>query len=474
MQRTFSTFCVLTAIRKAAILATAVLVVFISACDSSSSPALVDPVDPVDPVVPADPPVAVDPGDSSGVNGPANQMSSSQVIAQSAIATERFGEIRERRLADDPSSEVTDAVVTAINDFSLVLHRAQANDQPDENAVASGYSMATALSFLRAGAAGATDSELANLLAQDAIDETSVHRSFNALAQTLATRNNEELVLNTANRIFAQPDLPLKTGFLDIATGEYAAPVTEVDFANATQPAIDLINEWASEQTDGFIKEIADNTNITEATQVALLNAIFLDAAWQQQFDDLSEQFFTVANGDIKRVPTFGGERTLARSVESDVTVVDIPYAGGELSMMIMMPDDLASFESTFSVARLNSIVSSLQSVRVAYSMPAFEIESLLDANKLLEPIGLPVQDLDLSDMFDSLDQELELTVQQKARIEVDQNGTRAAAVTTVGVVTTSVVQFEEISIDKPFLYLLRDTTTGVILFSGRVVDPSL
>ena len=129
MQRTFSTFCVLTAIRKAAILATAVLVVFISACDSSSSPALVDPVDPV---VPADPPVAVDPGDSSGVNGPANQMSSSQVIAQSAIATERFGEIRERRLADDPSSEVTDAVVTAINDFSLVLHRAQANDQPDE------------------------------------------------------------------------------------------------------------------------------------------------------------------------------------------------------------------------------------------------------------------------------------------------------------------------------------------------------
>ena len=140
--------------------------------------------------------------------------------------------------------------------------------------------------------------------------------------------------------------------------------------------------------------------------------------------------------------------------------------------MMIMMPDDLASFESTFSVARLNSIVSSLQSVRVAYSMPAFEIESLLDANKLLEPIGLPVQDLDLSDMFDSLDQELELTVQQKARIEVDQNGTRAAAVTTVGVVTTSVVQFEEISIDKPFLYLLRDTTTGVILFSGRVVDP--
>ena len=133
-----------------------------------------------------------------------------------------------------------------------------------------------------------------------------------------------------------------------------------------------------------------------------MLNAIFLDAAWQQQFDDLSEQFFTVANGDIKRVPTFGGERTLARSVESDVTVVDIPYAGGELSMMIMMPDDLASFESTFSVARLNSIVSSLQSVRVAYSMPAFEIESLLDANKLLEPIGLPVQDLDLSDMFDS------------------------------------------------------------------------
>lgn len=95
-------------------------------------------------------------------------------------------------------------MVSAINDFSLALHRAQANDQPDKNAVASGYSMATALSFLRAGAAGTTDGELVNLLAQDAIDETELHRSLNALSQTLDTRNNEELVLNTANRIFTK------------------------------------------------------------------------------------------------------------------------------------------------------------------------------------------------------------------------------------------------------------------------------
>jgi len=452
MRLTFPTFCGVTAIRKIVIfrLAIALVVVTISACNSLVSP---------------------------GVNDLANETASSQVIAQSAIATERVGDVREQRLADDLSSDVTDAVITAINDFSLVLHRAQANGQPDKNMIASGYSMATALSFLRAGAAGTTDGELASLLAQDAIVETEVHRSLNAISQNLDTRNNKKLVLNTANRIFTKPGLPLKTEFLDIAAGEYAAPITEIDFATQTQAAIKLINSWASEQTHGFINEIANNSNVDRGTQVALLNAIFLDAAWPLPFDDLDQRDFTTASGEIKQVPSFGKERLLARSVESDVTVVDIPYAGRELSMTIMMPDDLSKFESAFTVERLNSIVNSLEKTKVVFTMPAFKTENVIDANQLLQSIGLLTQDLDMSDMFaQPIDEKLVLTVQQKARIEVDRNGTKAAAVTAalVGITSAPESEPEIIRIDKPFLYVLRDTTTGLLLFSGRVMDPSL
>lgn len=407
-----------------------------------------------------------------GENAPPGSAVSSDVIAQSSIATELFGKVRDRRVLDDPANGVSDALVSSINDFTLTLHRAQAGSQPDKNAVSSGYSMAAALSFLRAGASGVTDSDLSSLLEQNAIAETNVHQSLNAISQTLVARNNDKLVLNTANRVFTKPQLLFKESFLDIATGEYAAPITEVDFATTTQAAIELINAWSSEQTDGFIDKVASTDNIKSNTQTVLLNAIFLDAAWNEPFDDLGDLDFFPLGGTRTQVPFFGDRRDLAYSMTNELTVVRLPYAGDGLSMLIMMPADLASFESELTMSSLNSIENALEISDIDFKMPVYASENLIDANALLEPLGMPVNDLDLSDMFVQPPEEpLRLSVQQKARIEVDRNGTRAAAVTVVGIETTSLPQ--RVSIDQPFLYVLRDSATGLILFSGRVVDPS-
>jgi len=205
-----------------------------------------------------------------------------------------------------------------------------------------------------------------------------------------------------------------------------------------------------------------------------VLNAIFLDARWRDDYNALGDQAFNAIDGTITSVPSFGGSGLLPQRVDSTLTAVEIPYAGEDLAMLILMPDSLESFEASLDAETLTEVVDSLEFADVRFTVPSWQLESELDLVQLLTPLGLPGNPWDFSRLVAGGDP-LEVIARQNAKIEVDESGTIAAAATVVGGfgTTTSIPPpITVIEIDRPFVYVLRDIETGTVLFTGRIVAP--
>ena len=397
--------------------------------------------------------------------------SAANVFAESDAFTERFGTRTARDDDADVDPATLDALVAALNGFSLELHRAAAGADPDAGTVSSGYGAATAFSLALAGTANDTRAALANLLGVDAIDEDDVHAGMNAVARALESRSNDELVLRTANRAFVRPGLPLSDAYLDVAVGRYGAPVTEADFANAPDEVARAVNAWASRETDGFIDSIVDG--LPPTTAFALLNAIFLDAGWADEWSETAPLDFA-APGGTAPVPAFGGRARLDIVEADGVRGAELAYAGGELAMLILVPDDLAAFEAALDASALDALVDGLAPGDVRLRAPKWTEDASLALGPLLGPLGLPASPWVFGRMIDDPARAaVDVTALQRARIEVDENGTRAAAVTGV-IAVTSAQPGEPVAfdVDAPFVYVLRDRVTGTVLFTGRVLDP--
>lgn len=400
---------------------------------------------------------------SSSADNPGNDQ---DLFANSDAMNERFGTKTSRELEPQTDEATRTALVSALNDFSLTMHQTIASGAPNEGSVESGLSAALALLLTSAATGGDTYAGLRTLLGIDALDEDSVHTAVNELSLMLESRANDDLVLLTANRVFVKPELDLQTQFLDRATGDYGAPVTEADFANAPQEVADEINGWVSQQTNDFIPTIVDQ--LPTNTVFAILNAIFLDAKWKDTYDSTGERSFNTIDGSLSTVEYFGGRSDLPRLVRDDLTAIEIPYGGDEVAMLIMMPDSLDSFEASLNAESLSEIVNSMETRDVTFNVPNWEQSSELDLMDLLAPAGLPASPWDFERLVNG-GTGLDVIARQRAKIEVDKDGTRAAAVTLVAGIE-SIGEF--ITIDQPFAYVLRDRTTGVVLFTGRVVAP--
>ena len=254
-------------------------------------------------------------------------------------------------------------------------------------------------------------------------------------------------------------------------SASYGAPVTEADFANAPDEVARAVNAWASSETDGFIDSIVDR--LPPTTAFALLNAIFLDAGWADEWSETAPLDFA-APGGTAPVPAFGGRARLD-TVEADgVRGVELAYAGGELAMLILVPDDLAAFEAALDAPALDALVDGLAPADVRLRAPKWTEDASLALGPLLGPLGLPASPWDFGRMIDDPARAaVDVTALQRARIEVDEDGTRAAAVTgLVGVTSAQPGEPVAFDVDAPFVYVLRDRATGTVLFTGRVLDP--
>jgi serpin B len=378
------------------------------------------------------------------------------------------------------------AAADALNAFGVDMY-ARIATEPG-NIVISPASIAIALSMAQAGARATTADEMDTVLHGLGSDELA--DAANALDAALAARNgtfkdlagvDQEVALRIANALFVQHDMALEAAYLDAMAARYGAGLWTVDYASDPEAARLAINAWVAEHTENRIEDILHPGQVTPMTRLALVNAIYLKAAWLAPFDKEETQpgSFTLVDGASVQVPLMHRSARFGYGAGEGWQAVELPYVGGNLAMTVILPDDLAAFEDSFDAARLVAIVASLERTEVVLTMPTFDTETRADLGPLLVAMGMPTAFDPLAADFSGLTTEAQLFIQaviHKANITVDEAGTEAAAATVILMGDTSGPGSPpiELRVDRPFLFVLRDVPTGAVVFMGRVADPSL
>jgi serine protease inhibitor len=375
--------------------------------------------------------------------------------------------VTERDTASGADAAAVAAVADAANEFAVNFFTT-AVDGPTGNVVVGNYSISSVLLLTMAGTADDTTTEFADLLAVDDIDPADLHDAVNALDLAIETRAGDDLTLSSANTIFVQDGLEMVDGFLDVAVGSYGAPINAVDFADVSEVAAE-VNDWVSARTDGFIEKLT--AGYDPATVVVLVNAMYLQATWDVLFRRLPGTVsFTTSDGRVVQSEAMAHDVALPLDRGDDYVAVELPYAGGNLAMVVVQPDDLAAFEAELSAPVLDEITAGLIEEGIHLTMPIWSTETTIEALDPLQELGLPTSP-NFANMFVGGDSGYVIdSVSHVARIEVDETGTTAAAATDLDIAGS---HGPTIAIDRPFFYFIRDRVSGTILFMGHVTDPT-
>ncbi|MDD5037749.1 MAG: serpin family protein [Dehalococcoidales bacterium] len=398
------------------------------------------------------------------------------------------GQVLQSDKPRDTSPSVSEADLNALvdgnNAFAFNLY--QVLRLKESNLFYSLYSISAALAMTYAGARSETEQDMAEAL-HFTLSPERLHPAFNSLDLQLKQRgegakgkDDEGFRLNVVNAIWGQKDYEFLDEFLDILAQNYGAGLRILDFINETEPSRLTINEWVSDQTEERIKDLVPEGAINQLTRLVLTNAIYFNAAWQHQFDEdatIDGQFHLLTNSDIT-VPMMRQTESFGYMEGEDYQAVELLYDGHELSMVILLPEagQFGPFEARLDTEFVKSIIDNLETQRVALTMPKFEYESSFGLKDALKTLGMAVAftaDADLSGMNGKRDLFIQ-DVLHKAFVSVDEAGTEAAAATAVIVGTTSMPPEPVVmTIDRPFIFFIRDIPTGSIIFVGRVLNPA-
>jgi len=352
------------------------------------------------------------------------------------------------------------------------------------------FSISMALAMAYAGARDGSETQMAEVL-HYTLPQERLHAAFNALDLLLASTNESEggeeegqnFQLNVANSLWGQQDYEFLTEFLDLLALNYGAGLRLVDFVGATEDARQTINKWIERQTKDKIKNLIPEGGIDSFTRLVLANAIYFKADWSFPFDKNNTQDlpFNLVDGGQIIVPmmSFSGSKNLHYCAGEDYQAVELPYVGDTTSMVILAPEagKFDAFETGLNGAQVESILAGLELHQVALTLPKFSFESEFQLKDNLIKMGMSEPfDLNLAD-FSGMDGTHHLFIGDifhKAFVAVDEKGTEAAAATAV-IMQTEMAPLQEIVfvVDRPFVFIIRELTTGTILFMGRVMNPS-
>jgi serpin B len=306
-----------------------------------------------------------------------------------------------------------------------------------------------------------------------------LHDGYQALLHSLDTGAAfDGYRLNTANRLWGQSGFNMLDAFLDITRERYGAPMVDVDFMTDPDAAREAINTWVEDRTNGKIKDLMPQGTVTSDTRLVLTNAVYFKGLWLSQFDEEETRTrdFHVDAARTVSVPMMKQEGTFALGRAEGVQILRLPYRTEDVSMIFILPDavdGLAAVESRLTVDNLAAWLESASERTVVVSIPRFKIESKFSLNQTLKDMGMPTAFTDGAD-FSGMNGAGGLRIQaaiHQGYVEVNEEGTEAAAATGISVGVVSVPP--QFTADHPFLILIRDEVTGSILFLGRVVDPS-
>ncbi|MGC9520666.1 MAG: serpin family protein [Anaerolineae bacterium] len=391
------------------------------------------------------------------------------------------------RIAEpDVSGQALARLVEDNQAFALELYRYLA-DRSQDDLFLSPHSISVALAMTYAGARGETESQMADTL-HFTLPQDELHAAFNQLDLILSARgedakgkDGEGFRLHVVNALWGQQGYDFEQAFLDTLARNYGAGLRLVDFVEDAEGARQTINAWVSEQTEGRIEDLIPQGVLDAFTRLVLTNAIYFNAAWAEPFEESRTEDgpFYLLDGSSVEVPMMRQTERFAYTAGDGYQAVELPYDGRELSMVILLPDsgEFADFERDLDREKLASILSALQSQRVNLAMPRFEFSSKFSLTDALSELGMPVAFTEEAD-FSGINERRELMITDvlhQAFVSVDEEGTEAAAATAVVVGLTSAMPEEpvEMTVDRPFIFLIRDIETGALLFVGRTLNPA-
>ncbi len=385
----------------------------------------------------------------------------------------RYGSVTERNLDPSADGQNTAAAIAGLNQFTVDIYSSVIENAADPNLVISPYSLTFALGMVYAGAGGETADEMARVLHNEA-SAADWHEGLNAYDLSLDARTvGSSTEWTSANKVWTSPGLELLPSYLDILTGVYGSPLAEANFSTNTEEARQGINDWILDNTNQLIPELFAPGSIDPATEMVLVNAVALDAPWEFPFDPdhTTDSEFTLLDGTTVNVPTMHYDEFLPSAHGTDFSAVEIPYGGGALSMVVIVPTDFVQFESDLTADRLEQIVEDLSEGGIHLSLPKWTTRTHLNMNEVLKGLGMQSAfgpSADFSGMLSNGGLWIDI-VEHEAFIEVDENGTRAAAASGSSMMAS---HGPTVEVTRPFIYLIRDRGAGAILFIGRVLDP--
>ena len=368
-------------------------------------------------------------------------------------------------------------LVNADNVFTFSLFK-KIPDSPGKNVMVSPLSISLALSMALNGAEGTTKTDMINALGLNGLSVDEINQIYLDLIVALK-KSDPDVVMNVANSIWIKKTFPVLEPFIATNQKYYDARVERLDFNSS---ALNTINSWVNEKTNAKIPKILDEISADEI--MFLINAIYFNGKWQVQFekDQTQNGSFTLATGGPVSVPYMKIKEKFGYSVQSGYEALKMPYGRGKFGMVVLLPDAGKTPNQVMdqmSPSVWSALKSSLSSsVKVDVWMPRFKFTWESDLNGILSSLGMSVAFSETQANFSKINNTAQLfitKVKHKTFVEVNEEGTEAAAATSVGIGVTSIgPSGPEFHVTRPFLFLITEEDTGAILFAGKVENPLL
>lgn len=389
------------------------------------------------------------------------------------------------RAAGDPSLAAD--IAGAMQQFAADLYDAAA--VTPGNFVCSPYSVAIALTMTRNGARGRTADEMDRVLhapelrvLDDGVNALTRHVEGLAHERTRDDGTDASVLLDVANSLWGQQDLTWEQDFLDALAEDFGAGMRLVDYKRDAETARLAINAWTGERTHDRIPELVPGGVLDVDTRLVLVNAIYLKAPWVAPFtkNGTSDASFTRDDGSTVTVPMMSSDflGPVGYATGDGWQAVDLPYDGGDLAMAVVVPDAgrFGEVEQSLDGVLLRSLLGGFRPTTVKLRLPRWTFRTQVSLAEVLATLGMPTafsDDADFTGM--TTDERLCIdAVLHEAFVAVDEAGTEAAAATAVVMRGVSAMRTSvDLTVDRPFLFVIHDVEMGTPLFAGRVTDPT-
>lgn len=370
--------------------------------------------------------------------------------------------------------EVSPQIAARTTDFTFdFFKKVQAAQPATENVFVSPLSLHMALGMLLNGAESETAQQISKALKTEDVSQADLNAAYQALLEGLP-KADPNVQLGLANSLWYRNDFKVENDFMNVLKNSFKAEVAGLDFNDPGAPG--KINAWASEKTNGKIKKVIDE--IKPIDRLFILNALYFKGDWKYEFDPKKtyDTPFYLANEGEKMVKMMHVKEKFKVAQRADYAAVQLPYASGKFNLTLLIPSENSSVEKVInglSATAWNDLQDALREQQVSVGLPRFTLDYEIKLNDILKAMGMSrafTDDAQLGKINPTADL-LVSFVKQNTYLGIDEKGTEAAAVTTIGVGTTSVGP-EPYVCDRPFVLLISENTSKTILFMGRIMNP--